>query len=126
WQKNRMEKAARGEVAQLERKSRVNPVNRKRRAREFARCYGSPERVIAMKFRPCDGCGRVPSPDAPNENAHTEGGGAGRKAGWETLVTLCPECHRLWHYLGSTEAFDGWKGTNLRATAARLATEIVP
>lgn len=105
---------------------RVKPINRKRRAKEFARAYGSSERVMAMKLSPCDGCGRVPHEDALNENAHTEGGGAGRKADFATIVTLCPDCHRLWHYLGSTEAFDGWKGTDLRATAARLAEQVRP
>lgn len=105
-------------------RKRMKAVNRKRRASEFARAYGSVERVRAMKMRPCDGCGRLPHEDAPNENAHIEGGGAGRKADYFKVVTLCPECHRLWHYLGSTEAFDEWRGTDLRATAAQLAVEV--
>lgn len=102
----------------------MKAVNRKRRASEFSRAYGSVERVRTLKMRPCDGCGRVPTEECPNQNAHTEGGGAGRKAGWQTVVTLCMTCHGVWHHLGSTPAFDEAMGTNPLATAARLATEI--
>lgn len=114
WQKNRMEKAARGEG------KRVRP--KKRSPSEYARIYGSRERVERIKAMRCTvpGCVRRPS-----ENAHIENGGMGRKAGWETITPLCHQHHhQLDNGLGSVEAFDRKFGTNLRATAARLAEEI--
>lgn len=116
WQKNRMEKAARGEVR------RMRP--KKRSASEYARIYGSRERVERIKAMPCTvpGCVRRPS-----ENAHIENGGMGRKAGWETVLPLCHQHHhQLDDVLGSVELFDRTYLTDLRATAARLAVEVTP
>jgi hypothetical protein len=80
-----------------------------------------------MKMRPCDGCGRVPTEEWPNENAHTENGGMGRKAGWETVCTLCPGCHHwLDNWLGSVEMFDRVQGSDLRAAARTAAVEVAP
>jgi hypothetical protein len=102
------------------------PIKPKRRtASEFRRIYGSKERVRRMKMRPCDGCGRVPTEEWPNDNAHTENGGMGRKAGWETVVTLCKPCHYLLDDVwGSVEMFDRVKGVDLRAVARLLSEEV--
>jgi hypothetical protein len=101
--------------------------NAKRRASEFARCYGSRKRVKRMKMRPCDTCGRVPTLERPNENSHVEGGGAGRKAGWQKVITQCEPCHRRFHgFGGSAYAWERVTGVDLRAIAARLALEIEP
>lgn len=93
---------------------------------QFRRIYGSRERVTTLAMRDCDdGCGRVPSYDYPNHNAHTETGGIGYKAGWQTIVTLCADCHRLLdETYGSVRLFDEHMGTDLRETASRLAREI--
>lgn len=107
------------------RKTRLKPVNRDRKRREFARCYGSVERVKRMKRRPCDACGRVPTEDALNETSHIEREGMGRKASWRETVTHCPPCHRRFHALGcDIDVFDAEKGCDTRATAARLAVEV--
>ncbi len=95
-----------------------------RKASEFLRIYGGQGRAKTMRMRPCDHCGHRPTEDFQNENAHTENGGMGRKAGWETVVTLCKACHRALHWLGSCAEFLRVTGTDLRAIAARLALEI--
>ncbi len=61
---------------------------RSRSASEFARVYGSKERVEWVKSLPCVGCGIGPS-----VNAHTVGGGTSRKADAETIAPLCHWCH---------------------------------
>jgi hypothetical protein len=74
-------------------------VNRKRRASEFARCYGSKERVEWVKRQPCIDCGATPS-----DNAHVEGEGVGRKAHHTRIVPLCRTHHRA--YDEHREPFD--------------------
>jgi hypothetical protein len=94
-----------------------------RLAREFARKYGSEERVQEIRRRTCCVCKKEPA-----ENVHTENGGTGRKAGWETIVDLGANCHTLdprsLHRLGSVEAFDREHATDLRARARYLAALI--
>jgi len=70
----------------LKRGGQIKP--KKRGANEFQRVYGSKERVEWVQSLPCLACGKGPS-----ENAHTENGGMGRKAGYATIVPLCPEHH---------------------------------
>lgn len=87
-------------------KKRPKASNPKRRAKEFARCYHSVERVEWVKARPCQVCLKI----GVSENAHTIGGGAGRKAGYETIAALCGRhqwadefvvgCHGQLHALG--------------------------
>ncbi len=73
----------------IPRRKPVKRVNVKRKASEFARCYGSRERVKWVKSLGCDMCGLRPS-----ENAHTVTDGMGRKAGYETIVPLCRLHHQ--------------------------------
>lgn len=75
----------------LKRSGRPNPVNRKRKASSFARCYGSKERVAFVKRLPCMWCGDA-APDRLRDNAHSVKG-RGQKAGYETIVPLCREDH---------------------------------
>jgi hypothetical protein len=77
----------------LKRGQPPKPVNRKRRASEFARCYGSRARVAWIKNRPCIACGEF-EPFVIIDNAHSVGGGAGRKSGYETVVPLCRQHHQ--------------------------------
>lgn len=111
--------------------SRKTPMRRaggikpkKRSASEFRRIYGSRQRVEAIKAMRCT----VPHcPHGPCHNAHTEGGGMGRKAGWETIVPLCPTHHfTLDSGLGSVRLFDEVHQTDIAATAARLALLVTP
>lgn len=107
----------------LERHTPLRNRNPERKAKEFRRCYGSQERVEKIKALPCHNCGKRHA-----ENAHTEGGGTGRKAGWRTVADLCSVCHRTGkdslHNLGSVERFDAVHGTRLRERAQQLAREI--
>ena len=71
-------------------KTPLAKVNRKRRAREFARSYGSSDRVEFVKALPCSvlGCGIRPS-----ENAHLTNDGLGRKADADQIFPLCRQHH---------------------------------
>lgn len=68
----------------------IKKRNPKRRQSEFARCYHSKERVLFVKSLPCAWCAklRLPIQCGATENAHTEGGGAGRKAHYTTIAPL--------------------------------------
>ena len=66
----------------------VPKVNVARKKRNFARAYGSKERVEFFKALPCHFCGKVPS-----ENAHLVTGGAGRKSDAHTIIPADRECH---------------------------------
>lgn len=65
---------------------------RERRETDWIRKYFSLERVLFIKQLPCSvpGCKLRPS-----ENAHGEGGGTGRKAGWESVLPLCSVHHKM-------------------------------
>lgn len=76
----------------LTRRKRLNPVNRERRAAEFARCYHSKERVEWVKGWACVSCGKP----GPSDNAHVLHDGTrgmGRKAGFACIAPLCRNCH---------------------------------
>lgn len=79
------------------RSSRVKNVNRRRKAKEWKRAYGSKERVAFVASLPClvDGCTATPC-----ENAHTRGEGASRKAGFALIVPLCHNHHAELHTFG--------------------------
>ena len=67
----------------------INKSNPVRRAREFARAYGSKERVQFVQTIPCILCARTPS-----VNAHMKSkSGMGRKGDYTTIAALCHECH---------------------------------
>jgi hypothetical protein len=68
------------------------PIRKKKRsASEFARIYGSKERVLFIKSLPCVMANWVGQQcEGVTENAHTEIEGMGRKAGYLTIV---PACH---------------------------------
>lgn len=76
-------------------------VNTARKAKEFARCYHSKERVQFIKSLPCVVCwpsvyrlGACMTCSPPtSDNAHSVGDGAGRKAGYQTIVPLCRDHH---------------------------------
>ncbi len=84
-------------------RTRMNraPIDRRRKVRtrsDFARIYGSRARVAWVKHQPCIVCvalsplfGRT---DGSSHNAHTETGGMGYKADYDTIVPLCASHHR--------------------------------
>jgi hypothetical protein len=113
----------------IARKSRIKA--KKRKPSEFARIYGSKERVAWVKAQPCVVCGR-----GPCENAHTEVGGIGYKAGYETIVPLCFQtttrrvggitfesigCHRALHNMGRL-SFQFFNRVDLSTLAAETHT----
>lgn len=97
-------------------RTRVKNVNRRRRAKEFKRCYGSAARVEWVKNRPCYVCHREATAERLNENAHIVGGGAGRKSDAEKIVPLCPTCHAELHALQPV-AFEAKHGVSLELAA---------
>lgn len=76
------------------RKTRVKPVNRKRKAANFARAYGGAYadhiRSLPCLFSDADCGGRI-------EAHHTRNGGGSRKADASTLVPICTNHHDRWH-----------------------------
>ena len=100
------------------------PVKRRndaRRKKEFARCYGSKERVEWVKHRLCFAVLGVSLCEGKIENAHTENGGMGRKGDASTVIPLCARHHRSLHQIGP-DAFQRAYGIDLH-TAARLTEE---
>lgn len=82
----------------LKRRKRVNPVNPERREREWARAYGSLERVYYVST--ALGCVVPDCHDSgPMENAHVETGGTGRRADADRVVPMC-ERHHAEHHRG--------------------------
>ena len=81
----------------LKRSTPLNPINRERRVKERERAYGPEKRREWLTRQPCVACGRVPTEDRPNHQHHTRTGGMGRKADADTLVSVCPDCHRKHH-----------------------------
>lgn len=96
------------------RKSRVNSVNAKRKAEEFARCYHSVERVEFVKALPC-----VVTLKSPSENAHIKSGGMGRKAGYRFIVPMSAEKHHELHDIGIATFLRKYPWVNLEESAAR-------
>ena len=96
----------------LKRGKPVNRVNRARRASEFARCYGSVERVEWVKREPS-----AASDKRPCVNAHIRNGGAGRKADYRYIVPLTDEEHIELHAYGKTW-FEDRYGIDLEKAAA--------
>ncbi len=80
----------------MKRTKPIPKTNPKRKASEFARCYGSKERVLFVKALPCVACDR-----APCENHHIRNGGAGRKADYDKIIPLCTSHHDRWHEKGA-------------------------
>jgi hypothetical protein len=74
----------------------LKAIKRKPRSKKKTeRIYGSKARARWISMLPCVGCGRMPTADVPNVNAHTESGhGTGYKADAETIAPMCHACHR--------------------------------
>lgn len=80
----------------LRRKTRLKPINRERRTKEWARAYGSEERVFFVAT--CLACAVPICPDfGQNENAHIETGGTSRKADADKVIPLCERHHKAHH-----------------------------
>lgn len=94
------------------RTGRIKP--KKRSASEYARIYGSVERV---EFVICHGCCVCTMPFAANH--HIENGGAGRKASYTKIVPLCPTHHEELHRIGK-RSFQDTHYINLAETAAEI------
>lgn len=88
-----------------QRTGRPKSKNDKRKAREFARCYGSEARVRFIQSLPCGSCSRQ-RPFVTVENAHLPSqSGAGRKGDACHIVPLCHECHEQKVYLDDPTYF---------------------
>ena len=81
---------------ELRRTTRVKASNPERKAENWARAYGSPERVTWVQRQPCVVCGSV----GLSENAHTRTGGTSRKADACWIAPLCFTCHAELHRIG--------------------------
>ena len=95
----------------MKRGGRIKP--KKRSPEERQRIYGSDARIEWIKSQPCLICD-----SGPSENAHTENGGTGYKAGFETIVPLCHKCHQDFdqHRLSKTvRDFVKWSAPKVQA-----------
>ena len=120
WQERSRRKQMEAQKNGAQRAKRIKAKRRTRK--EFDRIYGSEARRAAIALLPCavPGC-----TNRPSENHHLGNGGTGRKADWQNVTPLCLSHHDIYHRsCGSPEVFDERFGTDLRATAARLAVEV--
>ena len=92
---------------------RPNPVNKKRRASEFARCYHSKAYVKHIQGMPCFACGKTGETDC----AHGQTGGMGYKADYDTLLPLCRRCHTKQHQ-------SGWLAIGMTDTSRERAAQM--
>ena len=83
-------KAVQAAVALRAKSGPIKKVNRERKVSEFARCYGSKERVIFVNRLPCI---IYSCHNRMVENAHIKGDGASRKSDARFIVPLCH-----WHH----------------------------
>ena len=76
---------------------KTHTARKPRSAAEFARIYGSEERVGWIKARWCIKCGKTPC-----ENAHLPSrSGMGRKGDYTPIVPLCHTCHEAKVYMAN-------------------------
>lgn len=92
----------RGIGSTLKRSGRVKPVNRKRRASEFKRCYHSKERVAFVKSLSCivrTIPGHVSAFHLGEiENAHVgRRAGGSRKGPFTEIAPMCRRHHHIFH-----------------------------
>ena len=97
----------------IARGKRPNAVNKKRKVKAFAAAYHSKGYVRYVHSLPCAACGQSGEIDA----AHTETGGMGIKAGWETLIALCRRCHTKVHQ-------SGWMAVGMTETGRQRAAAL--
>lgn len=100
------------------RRTPVKRVNRKRKAAEWKRAYGSKERVEWVHRQDCI----LRSVDSlcqlPSEAAHVGNGGMGRKTDAYRIVPLCTDHHRELHQSGR-RTFEWRYGISLADYALR-------
>ena len=93
----------------LSRTTRVNPVNRERKAKRNAACFGPQARLC--RTLPCVACGRRP----PSDPHHVLSRGAGGKDA--DTCSLCRRCHDLLGSIGQ-ETFEKRFGISLEVCAS--------
>lgn len=121
-------KPLRRSTTPIKRKTRVRPINRKRKAKTFARAYGGSARAEFVKGMACI-VGRIqeyPKCWGDMVNAHIKGDGAGRKADARFCVPLCVYHHDQLHEL-QPRLFQLGYGVNLEeaAKATEMAWQLV-
>ena len=95
-------------------------------SKEWLRKYGSQDRVRFIQRQRCANCQKEPSDNAHCPPKHS-GGGMSRKAGWEWIVPLCRDCHRIRdEKCGSNEAFFIETGLDLTRAAKWFAGNFPP
>jgi len=102
----------------------IKRVNRKRKAKNWTRAYGSVERVAFVASMPCIALWTVDHHECGGdiENAHVVkgDGGAGYKASAEYIAPLCTDHHRHLHRVGP-DTFQRVHDVDLAACAAETA-----
>lgn len=91
-------------------RSRIKP--KKRKPSEFARIYGSKERVAWVTSQPCIACHRTAC-----DGHHITVKGMGIKADYDQIIPLCRSHHSAIHAHGS-KTFAALVGVDLEACAA--------
>lgn len=99
------------------RKTAVKKSNPARKRREFARAYGSKERVAFVKSLPCVVYALYSPCAGEIHNHHITTGGRGRKADADQIVPLCTKHHAELHADGASE-FQANYAVNFEAAAA--------
>lgn len=99
----------------LSRTTRVNPVNRQRKAKRNAACFGPQARLC--RTLPCVACGRRP----PSDPHHVLSRGAGGKDA--DTCSLCRRCHDILGSIGQ-ETFEKRLGVSLEVCASYTGDQL--
>lgn len=101
----------------------VKKVNRARKAKSFARQFGSVERVEYVKAQPCANCHVVGFTE--NAHGHHEKSGMGQRASFAAIIPLCgPWSTGSYHYEGCHTKYDRHELLLSDRKAAVIATNL--
>ena len=108
-------------TAEVKRVARPKKSNRKRSAKAFRESFGSDERADWVSTLSCCVCQKAHLRQTTRtENAHTEGGGMGKRGKANTICPLCAMHHRELHQHGAQTFALRWR-IDLKAEAAKTA-----
>lgn len=106
-------------------RSRINPINRERRAKLREKQFGADERARAIAWLRCACGGRHPACTGGwSEPSHVVSRGAGGTS--RQILPMSTGCHRAWHQHGQATWMKavGWTEADLARALERTNAEL--